>query len=608
MRKAIGLWLMATAAAAMFAAGAALDGNKITANGTYTVSTITGKKYTFSAGGTFGSGTLAVNWHDAIGNTGSYTGSPLTAADNLTFTASTNQVDLVLTGATSPVISITLAQADASFTVEGSDVVDALNYTAATGPDAITWVARIKADDLATGAITSIPSGGTAGTFTGTGTVTAAATGFNTHKAITFNGSSNLFSAPTGGLSLNTDWYVGTLWRSTNVTISGGQSLVAFGTEASTKRRLVRFDQFGRFAFSGSNADYISNNASSSVSTSTPFFASNTTYFTEIVCKAGAIKFYINGVEYESYRPSITSFTDAAIKIGANLNSAELFSGTIGEVLIKDTIPATEEWRATRRYISSTYGISMAAATASLKPSLTLNSSTLGNGAIVDNGSYLAIGSYGVLSTGSTTTGYIYNADVSLNGNFAAFVGGNEHDVSNFWSGQNVLNIRNKCDSGFSAIRYSYPRAGEEGGAMGLASGYNGTAPWGEPTYGSTYLEASNFRDATEFGSFRLVQTRASDLTITVRYEVQRTGDQVWYSRNGAIGMSNATLAGYTQMALQNSTGNLTLTAGQLIVSTQKTPSSATDTGTKGMICSDASYIYVCTATNTWKRVAISTW
>jgi hypothetical protein len=37
-------------------------------------------------------------------------------------------------------------------------------------------------------------------------------------------------------------------------------------------------------------------------------------------------------------------------------------------------------------------------------------------------------------------------------------------------------------------------------------------------------------------------------------------------------------------------------------------PSSASDTGTVGQIAVDANYIYVCTATNTWKRVAIATW
>ena len=41
---------------------------------------------------------------------------------------------------------------------------------------------------------------------------------------------------------------------------------------------------------------------------------------------------------------------------------------------------------------------------------------------------------------------------------------------------------------------------------------------------------------------------------------------------------------------------------------TAKTPSSATDTGSAGQICWDTNYVYVCVATNTWKRSALSTW
>ena len=41
---------------------------------------------------------------------------------------------------------------------------------------------------------------------------------------------------------------------------------------------------------------------------------------------------------------------------------------------------------------------------------------------------------------------------------------------------------------------------------------------------------------------------------------------------------------------------------------TTKTPASAAATGTTGTIAWDADYIYICTATDTWKRVAISTW
>jgi hypothetical protein len=52
----------------------------------------------------------------------------------------------------------------------------------------------------------------------------------------------------------------------------------------------------------------------------------------------------------------------------------------------------------------------------------------------------------------------------------------------------------------------------------------------------------------------------------------------------------------------------LQVNGNRIRIATAKTPSSAADTGTAGEICWDANYIYVCTATDTWKRTAISTW
>lgn len=58
-----------------------------------------------------------------------------------------------------------------------------------------------------------------------------------------------------------------------------------------------------------------------------------------------------------------------------------------------------------------------------------------------------------------------------------------------------------------------------------------------------------------------------------------------------------------------NSGGALFQVNGDRVrVGIAKTPASASATGTAGEICWDANYIYVCTATNTWKRTAISTW
>lgn len=54
------------------------------------------------------------------------------------------------------------------------------------------------------------------------------------------------------------------------------------------------------------------------------------------------------------------------------------------------------------------------------------------------------------------------------------------------------------------------------------------------------------------------------------------------------------------------SLGTLLLSCGTLIEATTHTPSSASDTGVTGTIAWDTGFIYICTATNTWKRVAIA--
>ena len=58
-------------------------------------------------------------------------------------------------------------------------------------------------------------------------------------------------------------------------------------------------------------------------------------------------------------------------------------------------------------------------------------------------------------------------------------------------------------------------------------------------------------------------------------------------------------------------TGNLTASGtvtatGNAILPTSTTPASAGATGVAGTICRDASYLYVCTATNTWTRIPLA--
>jgi hypothetical protein len=55
-------------------------------------------------------------------------------------------------------------------------------------------------------------------------------------------------------------------------------------------------------------------------------------------------------------------------------------------------------------------------------------------------------------------------------------------------------------------------------------------------------------------------------------------------------------------------TSDLDVNSDSIRVRTAKTPASASATGTQGQIAWDANYLYVCTATNTWKRAALTTW
>jgi hypothetical protein len=89
-------------------------------------------------------------------------------------------------------------------------------------------------------------------------------------------------------------------------------------------------------------------------------------------------------------------------------------------------------------------------------------------------------------------------------------------------------------------------------------------------------------------------------------------------SINGGLG-TNTNSGGYVRiqtavaktlverMRITNA-GVVEVTGNTLAVRTARTPASSSAAGVAGDICWDADYIYVCTATNTWKRTPILTW
>lgn len=57
-----------------------------------------------------------------------------------------------------------------------------------------------------------------------------------------------------------------------------------------------------------------------------------------------------------------------------------------------------------------------------------------------------------------------------------------------------------------------------------------------------------------------------------------------------------------------NATKNFTVESLKDFIISSVVPTTASDTGTAGMLAYDAGFLYVCVATDTWKRVAIATW
>lgn len=55
-------------------------------------------------------------------------------------------------------------------------------------------------------------------------------------------------------------------------------------------------------------------------------------------------------------------------------------------------------------------------------------------------------------------------------------------------------------------------------------------------------------------------------------------------------------------------TPDLNISGDTLRIATTRTPASASATGSTGEICWDSDYIYICVSTNSWKRMAISSW
>lgn len=76
----------------------------------------------------------------------------------------------------------------------------------------------------------------------------------------------------------------------------------------------------------------------------------------------------------------------------------------------------------------------------------------------------------------------------------------------------------------------------------------------------------------------------------------------------GVTVSSDLTVASDVTISGNISGANLDISGDHINIATLKTPASATDSGTRGDICWNTDYMFVCVATDKWERAAISTW
>ena len=87
--------------------------------------------------------------------------------------------------------------------------------------------------------------------------------------------------------------------------------------------------------------------------------------------------------------------------------------------------------------------------------------------------------------------------------------------------------------------------------------------------------------------------------TITLR----PSGSAILHAQHNKVGIGTS-----NPLVALDINGGLRVQSDSIAIDNSKTPAHAGANGQAGQICWDANYLYVCVATNTWKRVALSSW
>jgi hypothetical protein len=122
-------------------------------------------------------------------------------------------------------------------------------------------------------------------------------------------------------------------------------------------------------------------------------------------------------------------------------------------------------------------------------------------------------------------------------------------------------------------------------------------------------IDGSNYNDSAFFGD---VSTKNDGYLYVVGYEAAgpslgNVGNLILGSTNGLVKTFVGNIAQANVVTTASESG-FTVNKGAFVVAANSAPAAANSTGTTGTIAWDGDYVYVCVATDTWKRANLSTW
>ena len=199
-------------------------------------------------------------------------------------------------------------------------------------------------------------------------------------------------------------------------------------------------------------------------------------------------------------------------------------------------------------------------------------------GAAAAGGSITSSGAYGITLTATATTGVTLPTSGTLYGTATGSI----------TSANLAGSLTDETGTGVAVLATS-PTLVTPALGVATATSLNGATI--STTTGTLTLANSSALVTSGANSITLTSSGATNVTLPT------SGTLV----NDAV----ASLSSLTSIGLLTA---LSVDADVIRLRNPKTPASASATGNTGDIAWDASYIYICTATDTWERVAIATW